>query len=158
MATRGYTTKVSRIIKAPRPQVYRALLDPEAVPTWLHPEGMSCQVHAFEPREGGRFHLSLTYLEPSQAGEGKTSDRTDAFRGRFVRLVPDQLVVEAIEFDSSSDRFSGEMTITISLEDVAGGTRITWLHEGVPEAISPRDNEAGSTMALENLARLLEVD
>ena len=37
MATRGYTTKVSRIIKAPRPQVYRALLDPEAVPTWLHP-------------------------------------------------------------------------------------------------------------------------
>ena len=151
-----YTTEVSRLIKAPRSEVYRALLDPLAVAEWLHLDGMSCHVHAFDPREGGAFHMSLTYLEPKQAGAGKTSDRTDAFRGRFLTLIPDQRVVERIEFESSSDALKGDMTITISLADAPGGTEVTWLHENVPAAIRPEDNKVGTQMTLENLARLLE--
>ena len=46
------STRVRQHINAPRAAVYRALLDPAAVATWMVPSGMTSQVHAFEPREG----------------------------------------------------------------------------------------------------------
>jgi uncharacterized protein YndB with AHSA1/START domain len=82
-------TRVVRVIRAPRARVYRALLDPAEVPRWLHPDGMR-EVHAFEPRVGGRFRISLTYEDPGFAGRGKSGGATDTFSGRFVELVPDQ--------------------------------------------------------------------
>jgi hypothetical protein len=42
-------------------------------------------------REGGSFRISLTYDAPT--GTGKTSAQTDTFHGRFVKLVPDEQVV-----------------------------------------------------------------
>ena len=47
----------------PRATVYRALLDADAVETWMVPTGMTSHVHAFDPREGGAFRISLTYDE-----------------------------------------------------------------------------------------------
>jgi len=149
-------TTVTRLIKAPRRAVYEALLDREAVAQWLHPDGMSCRVQAFEPREGGGFRISLTYQEPGLAAAGKTEGATDTFEGRFVRLVPDEQVVEAIEFESADTSFAGTMTLTVSLEDAEGGTRLTWHHANVPPGIRPEDNEKGTRMTLDNLARLLE--
>lgn len=43
-------TRVSRVIDAPRHEVYAALIDSDAVAAWLPPEGMTGDVHAFEPR------------------------------------------------------------------------------------------------------------
>ncbi len=58
-STKGSSTRVSRIIKAPRRAVYQAFLDQNAVASWLPPETMTGRVHIFEPREGERsetFH------------------------------------------------------------------------------------------------------
>ena len=57
------------------------------------PNGMTSHVHTFEPREGGAFRISLTYDAPSATG--KTTAHTDTYHGRFVKLVPDEQVVEA---------------------------------------------------------------
>jgi hypothetical protein len=62
------------------------MLDARAVATWKVPTGMTCHVHAFDPREGGAFRISLTYDEPT--GAGKTTAHTDTYHGRFVKLVP----------------------------------------------------------------------
>jgi len=51
-------TRISQHIKAPRSDVFRALLDPRAVATWMVPQGMTSQVHVFEAREGGPFRIS----------------------------------------------------------------------------------------------------
>src|SRR5688572_26172508 len=56
------TTRVSRIIRAPRAAIYRAMLDPTSVEKWRVPKGMTCEVHAFDARQGGAFRVSLTYL------------------------------------------------------------------------------------------------
>jgi uncharacterized protein YndB with AHSA1/START domain len=53
-------TRISRHVNAPRAAVYCALLDARAVQTWMVPAGMTSHVHAFEPREGGAFRISLT--------------------------------------------------------------------------------------------------
>lgn len=148
------TTQAIRFIRAPRSAVYRALLDPEAVQKWMVPEGMTSQVHSFDAREGGSFRISLTYRDP--AGTGKTSEQTDTFHGRFVRLVPDTEVVQAIEFETDVPDLRGEMTVGYELRDVDGGTEVRGRHENLPPGVSPEDNELGWSMSMDNLARLVE--
>jgi uncharacterized protein YndB with AHSA1/START domain len=155
-AGKGASTRVARIIKAPRKAVYQAFVDRDAVATWLPPENMRGQVHAFEPREGGIFHMSLTYKNPEDAHRGKTSADTDTVKGKFVELVPFERIVEVFEFESDEPRFAGEMRVTALFADADGGTEITMICEDIPEGISPADNEMGSRSSLQNLADLLQ--
>ena len=149
-------TEVSQVIGAPAEAVYRAFVDPQMLATWLPPGSMTGIVHAFDPREGGAFSMSLVYPTDDHPMRGKTSDSTDTFRGRFAKLVPNQRIVWAVEFESADPSFAGEMTVTASLAPADGGTRITMLCENIPAGISPADNEAGSRASLEKLAALLE--
>jgi uncharacterized protein YndB with AHSA1/START domain len=49
------------------------------------------------------------------------------------------------------------MTLTTTLTDAeGGGTDVVVVHEGVPDVVPAADNEAGTRMALENLARYVE--
>lgn len=148
------TTRSTRNVHAPRPLVYRALLDPHAVARWMVPDGMTSHVHAFEAREGGAFRISLTHVSPQAAG--KTTAHTDTYHGRFVKLVPNEQVVEVIEFESDDVRMSGEMTITFTLAEAADGTDVRAVHEGVPAGIAPVDNETGWRMSLDKLAAFVE--
>ena len=148
------TTHVTWHIKAPRAAVYRALLDPQAIPEWKVPKGMTCQLHHFEAREGGTFRVSLTYDRPT--GTGKTTPHTDTYHGRFEKLVSNRQVVEVDEFETTDPALGGEMTITITLADAEGGTDLVAAHEGVPPGVSPADNEYGWTMSLAKLAALVE--
>src|SRR3712207_6574726 len=149
------TTRVSRRLAAPRAAVYRALLDPGAVARWKVPEGMTCVVHEFDAREGGRLRVSLTYDEPGP--QGKTTAHTDTYRGRFVRLVPGELVVEADVFETADPAMQGEMTSTIALAEApGGGTELTAVHDGVRDGVALADNELGWRMALNRLATLVE--
>ncbi len=134
--------------------MYRALLDAEAVQQWMVPDAMTSQVHSFDAREGGEFRISLTYDTPTTAG--KTRPQTDSFHGRFVKLVPDELVVEADEFETADPALRGEMLITISLSDAAGGTELVAVHDRLPSGVSPADNEAGWHEALARLAAHVE--
>jgi uncharacterized protein YndB with AHSA1/START domain len=149
-----YSTEVSRHVRAPRSAVYRALVDADAVAAWRVPDGMSAEVHEFDPREGGRYRISLTYDAPGEAG--KTTANTDTYHGRFVTLVPDERVVEVTEFETEDDALHGEMTMTTTLTDSGGGTEITILHEGIPDVVPKADNETGTRMSLDKLARLVE--
>jgi uncharacterized protein YndB with AHSA1/START domain len=149
------TTQVSAIIKAPRPAVYRTCLDPAALAVWRVPDTMEGHVHAFEARPGGRYRMSLSYQDPHQSPGGKTSESTDTFEGRFVELIPDEKIVEVVEFESQDSSYSGEMTITTRLADVDDGTQVTVICEGLPAGIRPEDNELGTRQALQKLAALL---
>jgi uncharacterized protein YndB with AHSA1/START domain len=131
------STKISRIIKAPRHAVYKACLDPDALAKWRVPDNMKAHVHVFEAREGGTYRMSLTYRDPKQSPGGKTSEDTDTFQGRFVELIPDEKIVEAIEFDSRDPGFAGEMKMTTRLADAEGGTDVTILCEALPAGIRP---------------------
>ena len=134
--------------------MYAALLDPVAVQQWMVPDGMTSEVHEFDAREGGGFRISLTYVAPTDTG--KSSAQTDTHHGRFVRLVPDTMIVQVVAFETEDPTLHGEMTITYSLTDADHGTDVVGLHEGLPSGVAPADNELGWTMSLDNLARLVE--
>ncbi len=148
------STAVSRTIRAPRAAVYRALIDPDAIARWRVPDGMRSEVHEFDAREGGTFRVSLTYVQPT--GVGKTTDRTDTYHGHFAELVVDERIIEVVEFETDDPALHGVMTMTTTLVDVDGGTEVTVLHDGLPDAVPIADNEEGTRMALANLSELLE--
>lgn len=151
---RMYTTRMARHINAPRSAVYQALLDPDAIASWRVPTGMTSHVHTFEAREGGAFRVSLTYDAP--IGGGKSAAQTDTYHGHFLKLVPDEQVVEALEFETADPELRGPMTTTTTLREANGGTDVLVVHEGIPDRVSVYDTELGTRMALANLARLVE--
>jgi uncharacterized protein YndB with AHSA1/START domain len=148
------TTRIECHIKAPREDVYRALLDADAVASWMVPPGMSSHVHIFDAHEGGLFKISLTYDHPT--GTGKTTPQSDTYHGRFVELVFNERVVEAIEFETEDAAMQGTMTITFTLRDSDGGTNLLAVHDHLPPGLSPADNETGWRMSLGKLAKLVE--
>jgi uncharacterized protein YndB with AHSA1/START domain len=150
------STWASQLIKAPREAVYRAFLDPDAVAAWLPPDGMTGRIHTFEPHKGGRFRLSLTYLDPSASPRGKTSEDTDTVQGTFAQLLSNEKIVWVTQFDSPDPNFAGEMTITWTFADAPGGTQVTALSENIPPGIRLEDNEMGSRQSLRKLAAFLE--
>jgi uncharacterized protein YndB with AHSA1/START domain len=147
------STRTSRRIAAPRADVYRALLDADALARWRVPDGMTATVHELDPRQGGRFRISLTYDGPTD--RGKTTLQTDTYHGHFALVVPDEQIVEVLEFETTNPDLGGTLTVTTTLADVDGGTEITIRHEGLPPGVSAADNKAGTRMALAKLAALL---
>jgi uncharacterized protein YndB with AHSA1/START domain len=115
---------------------------------------MSCVLHEYDVRVGGRLRVSLTY--ETIDGVGKTSARTDTYHGRFVELVPGERVVEVDEFETGDPALRGEMRATFELRDADGGTEVVGLHENLPPGLSLEDNEAGWRSALDRLAALVE--
>ena len=115
---------------------------------------MTSQVLAFEAREGGTFRVSLTYDAP--AATGKTTAHTDTYHGRFGKLVPNEQVVQVVEFETADPALQGEMTITYTLTDADGGTDIEGIHERLPSGVPPAENELGWRMSLAKLAELVE--
>jgi uncharacterized protein YndB with AHSA1/START domain len=144
-------TRVSALLRAPRSAVYRALTDPATIARWRFPDGMSSVV---APQDDGGFRVTLTY--DAGDGQGKTSARSDSYRARFTRLVPEELVVEVDAFETDDPGLAGEMTMTVELRDHDGGTELRAVHEGVPDGVAPEDNEAGWRMALDRLGALVE--
>jgi uncharacterized protein YndB with AHSA1/START domain len=148
------STRLTQHVDAPPAAVYRAFLDADAVRRWMVPTGMSSQVHAFDPREGGTFRISLTYDAPT--GTGKSSAHTDTYHGRFVELVPDERIVQVVEFETTDPAMQGEMTITVTLADADGGTDLVAVHDRLPPGLSAADNETGWRISLGKLAALVE--
>jgi uncharacterized protein YndB with AHSA1/START domain len=150
------STVVSKVMNASPEAVYRAFLDQDALAAWLPPGSMKGVVHDFDGREGGAFRMSLVYPEDDTSSRGKTSQRTDTFRGRFVKLIPYQRIVWATEFESDDTSFAGEMTVDTTLAPAGSGTKVTIRCENIPPGIRPEDNEAGCRSTLEKLASFLD--
>ena len=142
-----------RHIRAPRSRVYAALTTAADVQRWMVPDNMSSVVHEFDARPGGRFRVSLTYTDQST---GKSAPHTDTYHGVFTELVPNERVVQTIEFETTKPEMQGTMTLTIALLDDLGGTRVSARHTGLPRGVKPADNQLGWTMSLKKLAALCE--
>lgn len=150
------STRTSRVIRAGAEELYAAFLDPAALVEWLPPAEMTGEIHEFDARAGGGYRMSLFYPPGEQAFRGKTSPREDVVDVQFVKLEPPRRIVEAVKFVTADPAFSGEMTLTVTFEEVPGGTEVVLAFENLPAGLRAQDNEAGSRLSLEQLARRFE--
>lgn len=149
------TDRASRVVAAPPERVFAAMVDPDALATWLPPDGMSGRYERFDARPGGSYRLVLTYADPSQA-HGKTTADSDVVEARFVDVVPGVRLVQAVDFVSDDPAHAGTMTMTWELAPADGGTRVEFRADDVPDGISAEDHATGLSSSLANLAGYLE--
>ena len=147
------STRTSRIIKAPAEALHQAFMDPAALVQWLPPAEMTGEIHAFDARVGGGYEMSLYYPPQEQVFHGKTAEREDRVKVRFVELAPPRRIVGAVSFVTADPALQGEMTQTVTFEPVSEGTEVTLLFENLPPGVRPQDNDTGARLSLDQLAR-----
>jgi len=149
------THSVSRLVDAPLERVFDALIDPGLLQEWLPPEGMTGRFESFDPRPGGGYRLVLTYVDGS-AGSGKTTADTDVVDARFVDVVQNARVVQAVDFVADDPAFAGTMRMTWEVFRHDGRTQVEIRAEDVPGGISAADHAEGMGSSLTRLAALVE--
>ncbi len=149
------TDSATRLINAPISLVFEALVDRTALQTWLPPDDMTGHFERFDPTPGGSYRLVLTYADPSES-RGKSTSDSDVVEVRFLEVVANDRVVQAVDFESDAPEFAGTMTMTWSVRVEAGGTRVEIVADDVPDGISAEDHAAGLASSLENLAGFVE--
>lgn len=152
----GQTTQNSKIIKAKVETIYKAFTDPKALEVWQAPGDMIAKVHSFDFKVGGGYEMSLYYPDSETEMKGKTEKLEDRFLARFVEIIPNEKIVQAVNFKSPNPDFSGEMIIEITFEPTENGTNVTYFFKNIPKGIRPEDNEAGTVSLLNKLAKYVE--
>jgi uncharacterized protein YndB with AHSA1/START domain len=149
------TDHATRLVHAPVETVFGAMVDEEALVVWLPPGGMTGRFERFDPTPGGSYRLVLTYAHPPGSG-GKSTADSDIVEVRYVDIVPNDRVVQAVDFVADEPDLVGTMTMTWSVTEGAGGTRVDITAEDVPDGIAAEDHAEGLASSLENLARFVE--
>jgi uncharacterized protein YndB with AHSA1/START domain len=135
---------ITRILDAPRAQVFQAWLDPDEVAAWYGPEHFDTPRERIriDPRVGGRYELTMVRRD----GGGEF-----AIGYEILELVEPELLV--LRSDPMPQMGMHEPTITrVELEELGGRTRMT-LTDG-PYAES-RHAEVGWIAAFDKLAALV---
>lgn len=116
---------------------------------------MQAKIFHFDARVGGGYKMAFIYPE-EQRIRGKSTNDADIFEGRFVELVPDEKIVEAVIFQTDNPDYAGTMIITTTLKPIADSTKVTIVATNVPAGISEANHRAGMASSFKNLASFIE--
>jgi uncharacterized protein YndB with AHSA1/START domain len=114
---------------------------------WLPPHGFTGKVHQMDPRVGGSYRMSFTNF---------TTGQSHSFGGRYVELVPNELIRHTDQFDDPN--LPGEMQVTVRLKAVMVGTEVNIVQEGIPDVIPAEACYLGWQDSLSLLTLLVEPD
>jgi uncharacterized protein YndB with AHSA1/START domain len=151
----GRRDRVARFVNVPVDRAFNALVDRGALETWLPPDGMTAKFERFDPVRGGSYRLVLTYDDPTVT-VAKSSPDSDIVEARFVDIIPNDRVVQSVDFVSDDPAFAGTMTMTWAVQAARDGTLVEFVADDVPVGISAEDHSAGMTSSLQNLANYLD--
>jgi glutathione S-transferase len=136
-ATDAAVLIVKRILKAPPERVFDAWLTREEWGAWIGPEGIDCDITAFEPRVGGSYRLIMNVSKTETiivVGVFKTIDRPRGF-----------------SFTWRGESVGPETLVTVSLRAVSAGTELTLRHEGLITAENRDSHSWGWNSTLNKL-------
>jgi uncharacterized protein YndB with AHSA1/START domain len=139
------TVRLHRVLRAPKQRVYRAFLDPDAMVKWLPPHGFTGKVHEMDARVGGGYKMSFTNFN---------SGKSHSFGGTYIELTPHERIRYTDKFDDPN--LPGQMQVAITLRQVACGTELAIVQEGIPSAIPVEMCYLGWQESLAMLAQLVE--
>lgn len=139
------TVRLHRVLPVPAERVYRAFLDPDAMVKWLPPHGFTAKVHEMDARVGGGHRMSFTNF---------TTGQSHSFGGKYIELIPNELIKYTDQFDDPA--LAGEMQTTITFRKVSCGTELQIVQEGLPAAIPVEMCYLGWQQSLILLAQLVE--
>lgn len=136
------TLALTRVIAADPETVFDAWTQPEHIKQWCAPEGMDIPISEVDLTVGGRFVLQMQNAE----GGKHTA------RGIYREIDRPNRLVYSWAWDEHLEH--GESLITVDFADVDGGTEVTMVHSGLPDAKSVTEHEDGWTSCLNRLEEL----
>ena len=139
------TVRLHRIIAAKPEKVYRALIEADAIAHWLPPKGFVCTVHEMNVEVGGTYRMSFRNF---------TTGQSHAFGVEYVEIEEGKRIRWTDRFEDPN--LPGEMITTITLNEVAMGTELVAIQEGIPGMIPPDACTRGWQDSLLNLMDLTE--
>jgi uncharacterized protein YndB with AHSA1/START domain len=139
------TVQLHRVLTTSPEKVYRAFIEPDAMAKWIPPNGFTCTVHHMDPKVGGTYRMSFRNF---------TTNQSSAFGGKYIELVPNELLRYTDKFEDPN--LPGEIQVTIRLRKVLVGTEVNITQEGLPDVIPVEMCYLGWQESLRNLAKLVE--
>ena len=118
------TVRLHRVLNAPPERVFKAFLDPDALVKWMAPHGFTAKVHHLDPQVGGSYKMSFTNF---------STGHSHSFSGKYIEIVPNQLLRYTDQFDNPD--LPGEIQMTIELKPVLVGTEVNITQAGLPDVI-----------------------
>jgi uncharacterized protein YndB with AHSA1/START domain len=110
---------LARVIDAPRESVFDAWTDPEQLPAWFGPKGLTIETHEIDVREGGVWRFDMV-----------GSDVRYDNRMTFLRIERPRL----IEVDHGSDKDDDPRTfrMLVTFDEQADGKTVLTLRQMHP--------------------------
>ncbi len=142
-----HTITLHRVLRAPAERIYRAFIDPAALPKWMPPNGFTATIHHMEVKVGGSFKMSFTNF---------TTQKAMSFGGDYIELIPNEKLAYTDKFDDPN--LPGMMTVTVLLKEVTSGTEVNITQAGVPSMIPSEACYMGWQESLILLAKLVETE
>ncbi|MEL4273053.1 SRPBCC family protein [Shewanella xiamenensis] len=137
--------RLHRVLRAPAALVYKAFTDKAALERWLPPYGFVGTIHEFELAVGAGYSMSFTQF---------ATGYSHSFKVTYTELIPNKLIRHSDQFDDTN--LPGVMQVTIELAEVACGTRLQIVLEGIPAIIPEEMCYLGWQESLLQLAALVE--
>jgi uncharacterized protein YndB with AHSA1/START domain len=149
---------ITRVFNAPRERVWQAWTEPERIKCWWGPRGFTTPYYAIDLQVGGKYLNCMR----SSAGEDYWSTgtylevvtheklvSTDSFADKDGNIVPASAYGISVEW-------AADAQIALTFEDLAGKTRLTLKHSGVPEGKDGDLTEEGWEESFDRLAKCLK--
>lgn len=116
----GRTLTISRVLDAPRSQVWTAWTDPEQVAQWWGPEGFTTKVSELDLTPGGRSRYIMIGPDGTEY----------PVKGVFREIIPGERIVTTDEFDEGFEKvveadLPQGIVLTVIFADAGEKTRLT---------------------------------
>jgi uncharacterized protein YndB with AHSA1/START domain len=134
------TVRISKIMPAPREDVFAAWLDAEGMRSWMCPGDIKKTDSEIDARVGGKFRIAMH-------GE----ENTYVMTGEYIEIDPPARLV----FTWKSNVTSGESLITLEFHDRGDESELVLIHERLPDAETAGNYEKGWGSIIEKLAASL---
>lgn len=137
--------EITRLIPAPREEVFRAWTEPDRLLAWACPEGATFEGVDVDLRVGGRYRFRMVGAE----GERHTA------HGVYREIVPPEKLVYTWDWEEAAARM-GETLVTVRFQDLGESTEVVLVHERFPAPEATEGHAQGWASCLDRLERLLK--
>jgi uncharacterized protein YndB with AHSA1/START domain len=103
---------IERVFDAPRERVFAAYTDPELIPAWWGPEGITTIVDRMDVKAGGAWRFVCRDAD----------GREDGFRGTYREVSPPERIVQTFEWEGMPGHVAVETAV---FEDLGDRTKVT---------------------------------
>ena len=141
---RDLTVHITRVLAAPRANVFRAHTEREQLAQWFGPEGFTARLVELDVRRDGRYRI---VMQPP-AGE------RFSIEGEFREVEPSSRLVYTFRYDAP-DPDDRETIVTFSLDDDGASTLVTVDQQGFATEARRALHEQGWSDSLDRLQRLI---